>query len=307
MEQLTQTYVEKKARYYIGSGVVFADDFINKNIGAEKMKELCLFGAYVIRMVDPVPCLFITFGAGGCFVLDYPVAKTMSVSKTEAEQVHLSWFISEADPVGKYNIRSNRYHLDLAHGAIIKRPSDEDIAQLQLNYRDWKTPKKNRTVKHRFSAKSLLNKPKARQEVTPQDRILRELRALDRRRLLEGGIVPPPERAQHMAVLKNGPRRSGWKIKANKLDSYRSDTDEEIEDEGALKENLFGDAESSEEDEEDDPQIRLLKKRKREEESSCDLGSEIAAFKDEDPIEEEEPLETPPKSDSGSEPSPLET
>lgn len=70
--------MERMARYYVGVGVVFADDFIQKNIGPERMKLLDLTGAYVIRMDSPTACIFITFGAGGCFIPDSPVAQCRS-------------------------------------------------------------------------------------------------------------------------------------------------------------------------------------------------------------------------------------
>lgn len=258
MEQLTQIELEKRARYYMGVGLVFADDFIQKNIGTEKMKTLGLSGAYVIRIREPMPCLFITFGAGGSFVLDYPVARVFSVSKTEAEQVKLSWFIREVDPDNKYNLRIYYYHIDLAHGSIIKRPSDEDIAKLQLDYRDFKISKPPNSD----GLKRLVIRKK---RVVESDRLHRELRALDRRRLIEAGVLPPIERGgeQKLPTLKGGPRRNDWKIKLNKLDSYRSDTDEEVE-----SRDLFG-----EDSDEDDP-IRL-KRKKMDDEPELDYGIEI--------------------------------
>lgn len=223
---MNQIELESMARYFVGTGVVFADDFIQKNIGPEKMKRLSIFGAYVIKMSEPTPCLFISFGAGVGFIANSPVAKLRMVSKTEAEHLYLSYLIEEVDPENKYQLRAHLYHLDLAHGAIIRRPSDEEIANLQLRYRDSKKPPKKSIGRRRFTIKSI-GRPNATKTSRPAERLARELRALDRRRFSEAGIVPPPERAEQLAIIKDGPRRGGWKIKMNKLDTYRSDTDEE--------------------------------------------------------------------------------
>jgi hypothetical protein len=117
----------------------------------------------------------------------------------------------------------------------VQRPSDEDIANLQLRYRDSKNPKRtNSRPANHFNAKGFLKR--TIKPVSSKNRLTRELRALDRRRLLEGGILPPPERQTQLAVIKGGPR-TGNRIKLNKIDSYRSDSDEEPE----AGEDLFAD------------------------------------------------------------------
>lgn len=295
---MNQLELENSARYFVGIGLVFANDFINKNIGAEKMKKLSLFGAYVIKMNEPIPCLFISFGAGGSFIPNSPVSKVLAVSKTEAEHMYLAWLIKDIDPENKYQLRAYQYHLDLAHGSIIKRPTDEDIANMHLRYRDGKNPPKKVGGKSRFTVKSM-SKQATNTVISRRnrdERFARELRALDRRRFMETGIVPPPERSKQLAIIKDGPRRGGLKVKFNKLDSYRSDTDEE--DIGEISKignaietpwNPFDDSSSSDSDEEDD------NKKAR--------GGEVIATDDDETIQ---PPEKRLKSSAKSEPILLE-
>ena len=212
----TQLELEKKARWFSGTGCVFAVDYIHKHIGLERMKNIDMMGAYIYRSEIPIPCLYICFGAGGSWMADLPITKQMSITRTVAESARMGTFMQQIDPENKYSIRSWYYHIDLSIVKQIRRPTDLEIAQLQLRYRDLKstTPsyKKKKAVK-----------------LSKDDRIQRELRALDRRRYNDAGILPPEERAsdsEHMQAVKGEPRKE-VRIGKRKLDGYRSDTSED--------------------------------------------------------------------------------
>jgi hypothetical protein len=181
----TQIETEQRARWFIGSGCVFADDFIKNNIGAEKLKGVDMTGSYIIHMDKPVPCTFITFGAAGTWVPNSAITKQTAVTRTEAEAVKIGQFMFAIDPNNEYGIRAHVYHIDLSAGKILRRPTDDEIARLHLSYRDQKLPQ---------SAK---NKAKGAGAGTTGagTKKERELRALDRRRLTDAGILPPPERS----------------------------------------------------------------------------------------------------------------
>jgi hypothetical protein len=246
---MDQFELEKRVRYYIGHGVVFTDDFIKKNIGVDKMKTINMDGSYIIKIQKPTPCIFITFGAGGSFVIDSPVCKIMSVSRSQAEVFKMGSFVGRIDPENKYGIHINVFHIDMkeSHAAFVKRPTDIEIAQLQLNHRDFKY----RNIKGRGCVKRGIKRK--------DDRLTRELRALDRRRYHEAGILPPPERRDSIEIIKDGrPRTGGWIIKKNKIDVYRSDSDEEVEKDIILNVSDYrvgGIGEDEEENEEEECEI----------------------------------------------------
>ena len=212
MQGPNQERVERDARWFVGVGCVFADDFIKKHIGGDRMKLLSLSGAYVFRMARPVPCIFISFGAGGAWVQDCPVTKQCFVPRSDAESFATGAFMLAIDPDNKFGIRTWCYHVDLAEAQVIHKPTDTEIAQLQMDYRDDKIKRK---------------KPMAS---SPEERMQRELRALDRRRYNAAGILPPDDRlrddaANYIEVMRQGPRRGIRPGK--KLDGYRSDSSEE--------------------------------------------------------------------------------
>lgn len=215
---MDQGELEGSARWFAGVGCVFSDDFAQKHVGAARMKQLDLAGAYVWRFDRPMPCTFVAFGAGGTWTIDLPITKQFTVSRTEAEMSRMSKFVMAIDPAGKYISRTWCYHLDLKDGGCrqVRRPTDEEIAQLQLDYREEK----------RQTLTGVYKPMKA--EAVVGDRMVRELRALDRRRLRDANLLPPRERRSDALIkaLKDGPRRVP-KVGKRKLDSNRSDTDEE--------------------------------------------------------------------------------
>lgn len=215
---MEQRELESSSRWFSGIGCVFSDDFAQKHVGAVRMKQLDLSGAYVWRFDRPTSCTFVTFGAGGTWTFDLPITKQYTVSRTEAEMSRMSKFVMAIDPAGKYISRTWNYHLDLKDGGCrqMRRPTDEEIAQLQLDYRE----DRRQTLTGAF-------KP-MRQEAVVGERMARELRALDRRRLRDANILPPIERRGEVVIkaLRDGPRRI-LRPGKRKLDTYRSDTDEE--------------------------------------------------------------------------------
>lgn len=208
----TQEELESKARWYAGAGCVFTEDFIRKHVGADRMKAVDLTGAYVYRAEKPVPCIYVHFGAGGSWIPDLPITKHLTVSRTEAECSRMGWFMMRLDPENKYRVRAWHYHVDLSAVKLVRRPSDEEIAELHLKYRD---------AKQKHGKKQM-----AAKRVRPDDRLQRELRALDRRRFRDASILPPPNRAGqpgYIDTIGNEPRAETVLDKP-RLDEYHSDS-----------------------------------------------------------------------------------
>ena len=212
---MQQVEVEETARWYSGIGCVFSDDFAQKHVGAQRMKELDMQGAYVYHFDEPHPCFYVTFGAGGSWTFDLPVAKQMTVSRTEAEGSRLSQFVGALDPDNRFGLRPWNFHLDLSRAKKVRKPTDEEISRMHLEYRD---DKKTNAAKRRTPMKT-----------TDEERMEREIRALDRRRFRDAGLVPPHDRCPNEAAmhkLREGPNRMPCFSKT-KMDGYRSDTSEE--------------------------------------------------------------------------------
>ena len=257
MHGFTQEQIEKQARWFAGNGCVFAEDFILKHVGADRMKKINLTGAYIIKSDTPVPCMFITFGAGGSWTPDLAITKQCCVSRTEAECKRLGTFMYSMDPENKYNVRSWHYHIDLSKARVVRRPTDIEIAQLQLDYRDQKNIVATNPMGGAGCYYSSRNggalcirkkRPTKRKE---EERLTRELRALDRRRFNDAGIHPPEERLEdeqeYMKAIKYGPR-GPIDYPRRRLDGYRSDTSSEKEDEEEEEEeeeDLFGEEDGS--------------------------------------------------------------
>lgn len=219
--QMQQTELEKSSRWFAGTGCVFTEDFIRKHVGVERMKTIDMMGAYIYKAEKPMPCIFVCFGAGGAWIPNVPITKHITINRTEAESSRMGTFMYEIDPENKYHIRTWYFHLDLTEAKMIRRPTDDEIAKLQLKYRDSKkycvTPKNRRAA---MLAATKRAEP---------DRLVKEIRALDRRRYTDAGIIPPPERAndvRYLALIKGEPRKL-HKIGKHKLDDYHSDTSDD--------------------------------------------------------------------------------
>lgn len=220
---MNQLELEKDAGVYIGHGIILTER-MTERIGL-KMDDPLLVGAYVFDIKVPVDCKFFCFGAAGRFIpKGTPICKYRVVNRTVAECTAFCAFLRHIDPEDKMKLTSSLYHIDLAlaKATISKRPTDEDIASLHMKYRDF-------------------NRQKGYVVVTgAQQRVARELRALDRRRWLEGDIEPPAERKKALGdSLWRGPRS------VTKGDQYLSDKEED--------EDLFGgyETESSGDDDEE--------------------------------------------------------
>lgn len=215
---MQQVELEKSARWFAGVGCVFAEDFIRKHVGADRMKAIDLTGAYVYRAEKPMPCIFVSFGAGGSWIPGAPITKHITINRTEAESHRMGTFMNQIDPENKYKVRTWYFHVDLYEAVVVRRPTDEEIAKLQLKYRDDK------------KAGMLPRNRRPSAATTPEaDRLQKELRALDRRRYTDAGILPPSERtkdASYLSVIKGEPRKIPSLAK-HKLDAYHSDTSDD--------------------------------------------------------------------------------
>jgi hypothetical protein len=289
---MDQGELEGSARWFTGVGCVFSDDFAQKHVGAARMKQLDLAGSYVWRFDRPTPCTFVSFGAGGTWTLDLPITKQYTVSRTEAEMSRVGKFVNALDPSSKYIARTWCYHLDLKDGGCrqMRRPTDEEVAQLQLDFRE----EKRQTLTGPY-------KPLKRETVAGE-RMARELRALDRRRMRDANLLPPKDRRSEVLVkaLKDGPRRMP-KFGKRKLDVYRSDTDEEEvktwNDQPPPPPPsygvLFGEGEDEEEEEkessEEEADVRS-EDEKPEDSELADLGDTLFA----EPVEGDVVVKAPP-------------
>lgn len=122
----------KNLRYVYRHGIVIADDFMKSAIGKG---PLPLDGAYIIRLKNPVPCVFITFGHNGIMLPDNGLNvigdSWNAASKEEMFAVHR--LMHALDPVGKYKIRSNWILLDMKEtdARIIRVPSDREVSTIK--------------------------------------------------------------------------------------------------------------------------------------------------------------------------------
>jgi hypothetical protein len=255
--EICQEELEKTSRWFSGVGCVFTEDFIRKHVGTGRMKSIDMMGAYIFR-TDA--CIFISFGAGGSWIPNAPITKHITVNRTEAEIVRMASFMTELDPDNKFGVRTWNFHVDLAQVKIARRPTDQEIGRLQLQYRDEKkfsaTPKKKRAAAMAVSKKA------------EPERLKKEIRAIDRRRFKEAGVVPPADRISadpsYLASIKGDPRKV-HKIDKRKLDDYHSDTSDDEQrpwnwlpaDEAAQKRrleaaSLLGEDDDEEEEEEEE-------------------------------------------------------
>jgi len=225
---MNQQELEKDAGFYIGFGIILTQRMVDR-LGL-KMDDQILMGSYVFDMSVPVQCKFFCFGAGGRFVTKTsPISKYKIVTRTTAECTAFCAFIRKVDPEDKMKLVSSLYHIDLtgAKAVLVRRPPDDEIATLHMKYRDF-------------------NRQKGYVVITgAQQRMARELRALDRRRWMEGGIEPPPDRKGGLGEsLWRGPRTT------SKGDQYMSDKECDDDD-------LFGDEEDSDGESDDDDDMTV--------------------------------------------------
>jgi hypothetical protein len=123
---------QRHARYLYRYGIVVADDLVRKSMEAGKLP---LGGAYVVRMKKPIPCMFFTFGHGGIML---PASGLNIIGdgwnvNSKEEMFAVGWLMNSLDPRCEYGIRASWVLIDLveSEGAIIKHPTDEEIASIR--------------------------------------------------------------------------------------------------------------------------------------------------------------------------------
>lgn len=129
----------QQIRYVVACGILLADDYFTKVMTPDQLARVDMTGAWIVRIRKPRPCLFITFGAGGSFLPGEPCVLYTWISRSMSEQVALGAFMNDISPpnVRPSNLRVMCYHIDLveAQGQIIRRPTDEEIARMDLHAR----------------------------------------------------------------------------------------------------------------------------------------------------------------------------
>lgn len=202
----TQEYLEKNSRWFSHSGFLVSDSIIASKFGKDGMSEEALFGAYVYHFDKPSPCVFVSFGAGGTWIPNFPAARQFTISTSNAEQDRITDFIWYIDADGKYSIRARQYHIDLHECTCVRRPSDEEIANMHLRYNEELANKKlpssggPKKITASTTISSVMRglKRQRRKRNSPLKNppdVTTELRALDRRRLHDCDLQPPEERS----------------------------------------------------------------------------------------------------------------
>jgi hypothetical protein len=187
----TQAETVHNARYYLGPALLIADDFLKNAVPVDAMKQIDLRAAYVIRLIKPTSCMLFIVGTGGCWMPDIAALRYRYVNFSDAENSAMGHLMNQLDPANTYKLQIKWFHIDLkeALAVFLRQPTDEDLADLHLEYR-----------------KSLASCTVAKIKCVKNDvaRRARAIRDLDRRRFEEGGIIPPPERKalfdKYMAV-----------------------------------------------------------------------------------------------------------
>lgn len=177
----TQSETVRNARYFVGSGILLADDFISKAIPPERMKKVDLKGVYVIRLQKPTPCTLFVFGIGGAWLPKVACMKYSGVTSSEPERLAQGAMMREIDPDNTYKLRVSWFHVDLraAKAKIIREPGIMDLAHLQIKY-------------HRVLHTNV--KSKAKRHVDMAAKIRRAIREMDKRAYEDAGILPPEDR-----------------------------------------------------------------------------------------------------------------
>jgi hypothetical protein len=199
------------ARYYVGSGVVLADDFMSRALTPEQLAEVDTSGAMVWRLEKPVRCMFFAYGMSGAFIPNVPVSRVCHITRTEAEQAAMSNFVMVVDPHNKYGIRVCQYVIDLKESGarLVKRPTDDDIAHLSIRFKNYSrgpTSANKRKKLHLAMAERAKRVPDAKRKAA-DDRMRHELCALDRRRYVDCGIIPPESRADNLKRIVASAKR----------------------------------------------------------------------------------------------------
>jgi hypothetical protein len=169
----TQADVEASARYINCSAIMVTEEFLQKVLGPERLKAISLKGMYVVKLLKPTAFMAFFCGASAAWIPDIPGCAYRWVYSTAAERSCLSSLLAEFNSDWRYTCRIGLCHLDLKEGAgfVHRRPSDEEIASIH--------------AKH-----------------AGKDTIQKELFVLDRRRLHDAEIFPPPDRCTQSYIRR---------------------------------------------------------------------------------------------------------
>lgn len=204
----TQLEVEAGARYITCSAIMVAEDFFTQVLGPDRLKSINLEGVYVIKLTKPAPVFVFFCGASAAWIPDTPGFAYKWVYQTPPEQMRMATLLGDISN-HEFPCRAGLCHIDMKDGGavVLRRPTDEEIAAIHVKRK----------------AKGSLEK---------------EIAALDKRRLADAGIYPPPER--------NTPKYLA-KLRKIKIEPKQTVTE--------VTENLFGEEELTEpvEDEEGGP------------------------------------------------------
>ena len=234
----TQLHLAQTARYFVGTGLFLADDFLAR-IDAEKLRKANTKAAYIVRINKPVPAWFFVFGigvamapdCGGCCKAKYLYSCPV---RTTAECWGLGQLMLDLDFEHQYGLCTERVFIDLkeAQGRIVQIPKDEDVVRLHWAFQE---------------ANSNQDKKKKASSTVSDEKMRRGLRALDKRRWVEAGLVPPPERYSDLKKIQASAKKTEY-------EEYTEDEGDQQEEEETTKsggthdviKDLFGEQEPDE-------------------------------------------------------------
>lgn len=219
---VTQQELAESAQYIIGVGLMIADDLL-AHVGKERLSKVDTKAAYIVRITKPIPAWFFLYGIGINLLPPGGCTKIKGINKTFAEQWGLSCMMRELDPNNEYKLRAEHMLIDLkaTEGRIVQIPKDDDIARLHIMCQQAHAAAPAKTARDPLFD---TRRPGKRPPITEEVKIRRGLRALDRRRYMDAGLVPPPER---LADLK---KIQAAIDKKTHLDPTVDDSDKEEED-----------------------------------------------------------------------------
>lgn len=189
LDGVTQLQLAQSARYVVGVGLLIADDFLAHAVTKEQLSNINTKAAYIIRIKKPMPAWFFSFGIGIALIPEGGVGKIRCPAKSAAESWGNGHLMLELDMTNKFKLRTDYIIIDLkeTEGRIVQIPTDEDIVKLHWLYQEACAanpgPKKKKKQQHGEEL-----------TITEKTKMKRGLRAIDRRRWAEAGLVPPPDR-----------------------------------------------------------------------------------------------------------------
>jgi hypothetical protein len=212
---------ESKPRYLYRLGIIVTDDVIQK---AANREQLPWTGALVVRLMKPVPCVFISYGLGGVVLPSTsglcPIGDTWNIA-TREERYATSAMMGVLDDDGLIMLRMRWFLIDLVEtqGRIIKNPTDDEISELYTFYKSAKDKDKakyklaSRIARRRTTAG--LHNPDGHEDDSEKDPMCRffddmeerEARA-DKAKKRRLGDYPDTEWGRRMSTIKRRCRGS---------------------------------------------------------------------------------------------------